>query len=564
MAGFVGTGRQGARIAPNTQRVQKPLITPLRPAQPSMGVNRPTGVMGPPAPPGTPPAQPTYTAQPYDNTTILGPLSQYLGLNGAVDAARGGLANTNAQKQLALLNLGTQQGTNAINQNAGFGREQLQLNTNSNTQQQDYLRQLQGFSNTGYSNALADLMANMGFGDRSNLLTQEGFGLAQGAINTNRGFADQSNAIQQGFLINAEESLGLQEAGLAQNRDITQRNSAINEKVQAGSEAARGSISSGGYGERLGQLRQQLTDQMTDYDRQQAQLGINRENIGGARAQQTLGYNQQLANLDQAQSQLGLSRSGNSLQEEMRRFSQGTQERDLGLSRTQADAQLNEQRQNLSRAAKGLNIDSRRLEAGVTQALDQLGLSNQIGTAAIYQGLADQAENGFSQLAPILNLVQQIMGWSSQTPGNQTSANDTDSISRFGGNKTWGGYTNGQIPKNAMVDIGGGKMLAPQAATDFQRMVADAAAVGVDIGVTDAYRDLAGQMSVRARKGDKVQTAKPGTSKHGEATALDIKVTPQVKAWLDKNAARYGFSNPSWAQKKGKSYEPWHWEYKGK
>lgn len=51
--------------------------------------------------------------------------------------------------------------------------------------------------------------------------------------------------------------------------------------------------------------------------------------------------------------------------------------------------------------------------------------------------------------------------------------------------------------------------------------------------------------------------AKPGHSNHQQAIAIDIGDTkdPKVRAWLERNAARFGFKStvPS---------EPWHYEYR--
>ena len=36
--------------------------------------------------------------------------------------------------------------------------------------------------------------------------------------------------------------------------------------------------------------------------------------------------------------------------------------------------------------------------------------------------------------------------------------------------------------------------------------------------------------------------------------------TPQY-AWMVRNAGRFGFVHPDWAQKSGQNPEPWHWEF---
>jgi LAS superfamily LD-carboxypeptidase LdcB len=64
-----------------------------------------------------------------------------------------------------------------------------------------------------------------------------------------------------------------------------------------------------------------------------------------------------------------------------------------------------------------------------------------------------------------------------------------------------------------------------------------------------------------------VAAAKPGTSKHGWALAIDTsfmgdKGSPKYD-WMDANAPKYGWVNPAWAKKGGAGHEPWHWEYIG-
>jgi cell wall-associated NlpC family hydrolase len=129
----------------------------------------------------------------------------------------------------------------------------------------------------------------------------------------------------------------------------------------------------------------------------------------------------------------------------------------------------------------------------------------------------------------------------------------------------WGGYANGLIPVSALAEISfaRGQVAEKNAAAAFEAMnAAYKAETGRNIGVTDSYRSLSGQQAV-ARKKPKL-AAKPGTSNHGWGKAFDLNVRgdKQLKAWLDANAARFGFVNPDWA-KKSSRFEPWHWEYTG-
>lgn len=126
----------------------------------------------------------------------------------------------------------------------------------------------------------------------------------------------------------------------------------------------------------------------------------------------------------------------------------------------------------------------------------------------------------------------------------------------------WGGYQNGRIPKTAMVKVAGGHYLEPAAAARFQQMVAAAAADGVKIGLSDSYRSYDEQVSVRARRGGQVATALPGRSIHGWGRALDVS-GQAAQNWMRNNGARFGWYWPTWAQRQGKSYEPWHFEFYG-
>lgn len=124
---------------------------------------------------------------------------------------------------------------------------------------------------------------------------------------------------------------------------------------------------------------------------------------------------------------------------------------------------------------------------------------------------------------------------------------------------------------NGMLDVselepiaapGGGKAkghkLNDIAAKAYAEMVAAAEADGISWGITDSYRDYAGQVDVAARKGLYNQgglAAVPGTSNHGWGSALDLDLKPEALQWLKDNAATYGFTNIP--------REPWHWEHKG-
>lgn len=125
-----------------------------------------------------------------------------------------------------------------------------------------------------------------------------------------------------------------------------------------------------------------------------------------------------------------------------------------------------------------------------------------------------------------------------------------------------GQMRNGMIPDSQLQSIGQGNLKAQPAAADaFKVMAAAAAADGVNIKATDAYRTFDEQVDVKRRKGRMAAT--PGRSNHGWGLAFDINVgggdqnNPTFK-WLTENAARFGFKGPL-----SNPYEPWHWEFNG-
>ncbi len=119
-------------------------------------------------------------------------------------------------------------------------------------------------------------------------------------------------------------------------------------------------------------------------------------------------------------------------------------------------------------------------------------------------------------------------------------------------------YANGKIPAGALSPIGvGNHRLANAAATEFRKMRAAAETAGVNIGVTDSYRDLATQIDLVKRKGLYSQgglAATPGKSDHGWGIATDLAVDAKGLAWLRTNAKNYGFVEDV-------PREPWHWTF---
>ncbi|GAA3845244.1 hypothetical protein KACC15558_29540 [Brevibacterium ammoniilyticum] len=120
-----------------------------------------------------------------------------------------------------------------------------------------------------------------------------------------------------------------------------------------------------------------------------------------------------------------------------------------------------------------------------------------------------------------------------------------------------GSPSNGELPEEWLCKVGvGDHKLRSDAAVAFAEMnAAFKKDTGKDIGITDSYRDMAGQVSVAARKPG--FAARPGTSNHGWGLALDLDTSNYD--WLEANAGKYGWENPDWA--KANAYELWHWEY---
>jgi cell wall-associated NlpC family hydrolase len=130
----------------------------------------------------------------------------------------------------------------------------------------------------------------------------------------------------------------------------------------------------------------------------------------------------------------------------------------------------------------------------------------------------------------------------------------------------WGGWSNGQIPAQALCELGTYRhALRCDAAASYVRLdAAYTAAFGTPLCITDSYRSLGAQVSAFHRKPALV--AAPGTSNHGWALAVDLCGGVNVGGsaqwtWMWANAGRFGFVQPDWAAPGGEKPEPWHWEY---
>ena len=130
-------------------------------------------------------------------------------------------------------------------------------------------------------------------------------------------------------------------------------------------------------------------------------------------------------------------------------------------------------------------------------------------------------------------------------------------------------YPNGMIPPSGLCPIwqAPGESLSPGAAASFNAMSqAYAAQTGVALCITDSYRSLPDQISIKGKRGRFAAT--PGTSRHGLGHAVDLCGGVQnfgspAHQWMRQNAPLYGWFHPSWAAAGGSLPEPWHWEFSG-
>ena len=131
----------------------------------------------------------------------------------------------------------------------------------------------------------------------------------------------------------------------------------------------------------------------------------------------------------------------------------------------------------------------------------------------------------------------------------------------------WGGHENGRIPAAELCPLAGAPShrLRCDAAEAYGRMAnAYRARFGTRLCITDSYRPYEAQVvAERAKPG---LAAKPGTSNHGWALAVDLcgganSFGTRQHRWLQANAATFGWRQPSWAAPKGDRPEPWHWEF---
>lgn len=127
-------------------------------------------------------------------------------------------------------------------------------------------------------------------------------------------------------------------------------------------------------------------------------------------------------------------------------------------------------------------------------------------------------------------------------------------------------YENGRIPSEALcgLDFTSGQLRCDAAEALNALNQAYRAQFGADMIVSDTYRSYAAQVACVAAKG--ALCATPGTSNHGNGTAVDLggklsSFGTTQHGWLLEHAQEYGWDLPSWARANGSKPEPWHWEF---
>jgi hypothetical protein len=131
----------------------------------------------------------------------------------------------------------------------------------------------------------------------------------------------------------------------------------------------------------------------------------------------------------------------------------------------------------------------------------------------------------------------------------------------------WGGHENGRIPPEALCPLAGApshRLRCDAAASYAEMATAYRARFGTRLCITDSYRPYEAQVTTAERKPD--LAAKPGTSNHGWALAVDLcgganDFGTRQHRWLQANAPTFGWHQPRWATKTGTRPEPWHWEF---
>lgn len=122
-----------------------------------------------------------------------------------------------------------------------------------------------------------------------------------------------------------------------------------------------------------------------------------------------------------------------------------------------------------------------------------------------------------------------------------------------------------------VASVGDGQYMRPDAAGAFNAMKELAAQQGITLLAGSAFRSVPEQALLYAQYVARLfsppTVAKPGTSNHGNGTAVDVADAPgrsltyasPAFAWMKANAGDFDFSWDEGA----KVNEPWHWRYVG-
>jgi predicted chitinase/LAS superfamily LD-carboxypeptidase LdcB len=149
-----------------------------------------------------------------------------------------------------------------------------------------------------------------------------------------------------------------------------------------------------------------------------------------------------------------------------------------------------------------------------------------------------------------------LMDKSSNVKFDSRAFGGTLSLMAKGGQLTFNGFKNGDLPKSQLTSIGHGAFLHKNAAAKWEELVAAAKKDGVSLKPGGpggyAYRDYAEQQALVKKYGlwspSNPGAAHPGTSNHGWGAAVDV--ASNGYAWIGKNAKKFGW--------RGISNEAWH------
>lgn len=222
------------------------------------------------------------------------------------------------------------------------------------------------------------------------------------------------------------------------------------------------------------------------------------------------------------------------------------------------------------------------LDARDARSDAQVAVRVSAGTAATAGRAAEQAEVARrSADEQVAALGEKVAALAAARAGGDGAGTVASGPSGLGAPGAWaslpgctgddlGAYANGAVPPGALCPVPGarGEVLRSDAASAFAAMSTAYAAEhgGQRLCVTDAYRDLASQVAVRAARPG--LAAVPGTSEHGWGVAVDLcggvqDASSPASAWMRAHSGLYGWFHPAWAQVGGALPEAWHWEFAG-